>query len=55
VEATATETASNWSSPAAPAADVATTAKTTTTEASSASAVRTRPRGMSECNRCDAD
>jgi hypothetical protein len=36
VEATATETASNWSSPDAPADDMATTAKITTTEASSA-------------------
>ena len=40
VGTTATETASNWSSPAAPAADMATAAKATTTQASSA-AVRT--------------
>jgi len=38
VEATATETASNWRSPDAPADDIATTAETTTTEASSHSA-----------------
>jgi hypothetical protein len=35
VEATATETASNWCSPDAPADDMATAAETTTTEASS--------------------
>jgi hypothetical protein len=35
VDATATETASNWCSPDAPADDMATAAETTTTEASS--------------------
>src|SRR4029077_12929844 len=39
VEATATETASNWSSPAAPAAEMATTAENTTTQASSPAAI----------------
>jgi hypothetical protein len=34
---------------------MATTAKTTTAEASSTSAVGTRPRSMSECDRRDAD
>jgi hypothetical protein len=41
VEATATETASNWSSPDAPADNVATTAKTTTTDASSPAVIPT--------------
>jgi hypothetical protein len=52
---TATDAASSWPCAAAPAADMATTAKTTTTEASSTPAVGTRPRGMSECDRRDAD
>jgi len=54
VEATATQTASNWCSPDAPADDMAAAAETTTTEASShssAAAVRAATLGLPDQGR----